>query len=685
MTELERSPAKVKDVFVDFLKGACQYKYRGMISRMASLGSRSIVVDFNDIVPFDTDLAIGIQREPRYFLPILSQALMEVLSIENVYYADSLPKWSLNVRIANLPEKISLRQLNSEQQNKLIFVSAIVLRMSPMMAHVKEAVFFCSNGHRSVITQDIFQGLKMKKPYYCDNDCDSKVFDFAKDKSAFEDFLAITVQELPEDLPAGEMPKSFEILLVGEIAKTNLRLGDRINLSCIPHETPRKADAAASKMETLYLSQLIANNIEVFGRKSEDADISREEEEHFRNFASGINPFGRLCDSFCPKIKGREKEKEAILLTIVGSPSRTLDDGSRLRGDISILLVGDAGTGKSEMLGFAHSICSRSVWTTGKGSTGVGLTAAVVKDAYGTFALQAGAAVLADQGILHIDEFDKADPEDTAALHQIMEQQKVSIAKAGIVATLNARVSIIGAMNPDGGKYDPYKNLLENIGSIPIPLLTRFDLVFVLRDAVDEAQDEAIGQHIGGLRKKNPELGSPLTADFLKRYLLFAKNLDPELTDEAFALLLKYWKEQRRSASDGQMVVTPRWLEALCRLTLAKARLLLHEKASEQDALDAIGLTEKMLRSALIDTNTGKTDVGVLYNRPLSEKGLREQALETFKQLSGESRQPVEDKAFFEEMEKLGRFTREQIEKVFQDMWKSGVIFEKKLHWYLKA
>ena len=578
----------------------------------------------------------------------------------------------LNVWVANLTEKIFLRQLDSSKQNKLISASAIVLRISPMMAHIKEAAFSCSNKHLQVIMQDFFEGTKMKKAYFCATEgCDSKAFELSKDKSTFQDFEVLTVQELPEDLPAGEIPKSFDIVLTGELAKTHLRLGDRINATCIPHEVPRKGETGTN-MQTLYVSELIANNVEVFGRKPEEIEISREQEEQFRSFASGLGAFEKLRDSFAPKIEGREKEKEAILLALAGSPNRTLDNGSRLRGDISVLLVGDPGTGKSEMLGFAHSVSSRSVWTTGKGSTGVGLTAAVVKDAYGTFALQAGAAVIADQGDLVLDEFEKARPEDLGSLHEMMEQQHVSIAKAGIVATLNARISVIAAMNPVDGKYDPYKNFIENVGMIPIPLLTRFDLIFVLHDTSSEAGDEAIGQRIGGLRKKNPNLGTPLTEEFLKRYIMFAKSLDPELTDEAFNRLLQYWKKQRREAAHGQMVVTPRWLEALCRLTVAKARLLLHERTTDQDALDAIGLMNAMLDSALVDVNTNKTDVGVLYNKPLSEKGLREAALDTFKKISAETGKPVEDKVFYAEMEKLGKFTREQIEKVFQDMCKSG-------------
>ncbi|HVB12161.1 MAG TPA: LAGLIDADG family homing endonuclease, partial [Nitrososphaerales archaeon] len=261
----------------------------------------------------------------------------------------------------------------------------------------------------------------------------------------------------------------------------------------------------------------------------------------------------------------------------------------------------------------------------------------------------------------------------------------VSVAKGGIIATLNARTSILAAANPVDGKYDPYKNILDNV-ALPIPLMTRFDLIFIIRDEPDPGQDETVARHILEMRRKSsfPE-APPIEFELLKKYIIYAKKLDPEFTEEASNRLSSYYIKLRRESSPDQMSVTPRWLEGMIRLSIARARLLLHPRVTDDDALHAVNLVERMLNTVAVDQATKKVDVGVLYNKPVSEKGLREAALEVFKRLSGESKQPVEDKAFYEEIEKSGKFSRDQAEKVFQDMWKSGVIFEVRAHFFKKA
>ncbi|HZW56109.1 MAG TPA: LAGLIDADG family homing endonuclease [Nitrososphaerales archaeon] len=277
------------------------------------------------------------------------------------------------------------------------------------------------------------------------------------------------------------------------------------------------------------------------------------------------------------------------------------------------------------------------------------------------------------------------EPSNNFVSKGVILHNTASVAKGGIIATLNARTSILAAANPVDGKYDPYKNILDNV-ALPVPLLTRFDLVFIIRDEPDQAKDETVAKHILDLRAKATYPVAPsIDFDLLKKYVIYAKKLDPELTEEARNRLSNFYIKMRREASPEQLSVTPRWLEGLVRLSIARARVLLHPRVTEDDALHAINLVERMLQTVAVDQTTKKVDIGVLYNKPLSEKGLRESALEVFKKLSGESKQPVEDKVFYEEMEKAGKFGREQIEKVFQDMWKSGVIYESKPHFFKKA
>jgi replicative DNA helicase Mcm len=309
-----------------------------------------------------------------------------------------------------------------------------------------------------------------------------------------------------------------------------------------------------------------------------------------------------------------------------------------------------------------------------------------VKEKNGMMMLEAGATVLADLGVCAIDEFDKLRDEDRSALHEVMEQQTASVAKGGIIATLNARTSILAAANPDGGKYDSFKNILDNIPFIPIPLLTRFDLIFIVKDEPSPAGDETIARHILDMRAKSSfPLVPPVDFDLLKKYIIYAKKMNPELTEEARSRLAEYYIRMRNSASREEITVTPRWLEGLVRLSISRARLLLHSRVTDDDALHSIALMNRMLETVAVDQKTKKVDMGVLYNRPVSEKGLRDTAVEVFKTLTGESRQPVRDEDFYNEMMKSGKFSREDAEKIFRDMYTHGMIYETKPHYFLRA
>ncbi len=274
----------------------------------------------------------------------------------------------------------------------------------------------------------------------------------------------------------------------------------------------------------LFTQRIEANFVEQISRRPEEQSVSRDEEETIRAIASAPGAYDRLVASVAPAIFGHELHKEAALLLMVGSPQKALPDGTTLRGDINVLLVGDPGTAKSELLKYVSRVAPRGLFTSGRGSTAAGLTAAVVKEKNGMMMLEAGATVLADLGVACIDEFDKLRDEDRSALHEVMEQQTCSIAKGGIIATLNARTSIFAAANPDNGKYDPYKNILDNV-SLPIPLLTRFDLIFIIRDQPDQAEDETVARHILDLRAKSSfPVTPPIEFDLLKKYIIYAKK-----------------------------------------------------------------------------------------------------------------------------------------------------------------
>jgi replicative DNA helicase Mcm len=678
---LEYSESKIKDLFVEFLKtfkdNKNELKYRIQISQLPAKNGKSVVVDFPDLLVYNTDLATELVRNPALYLKSFDSAALETLNTENPIYADKISR-ELKVRIRQLTDRTSLRDVTKSQLNMLIMVAGMVTRTSELKPLAVNAAFVCPNGHVTFVEQS---GLVLKRPAKCDDErCqETRLFELDESKTEFIDFQVIKIQEMPEELPPGQLPQSFDVHLIGDIVNS-ARPGDRIALTGIVRAEPESP--TSSIRLRLFTNRIEANYIEQLGKRPGEMEITREEEEQIKAIASQPGAFERIVASIAPSIVGHELHKEAVLLLMVGSPQKKLPDGSTLRGDISILLVGDPGTAKSELLKYVARVAPRGLFTSGRGSTAAGLTAAVVKEKNGMLMLEAGATVLADLGVACIDEFDKMRDEDRSALHEVMEQQTASVAKGGIVATLNARTSILAAANPEMGKYDPYKNILENV-ALPVPLLTRFDLIFIIRDEPDRVHDETVARHILEMRAKSDfPTAPPIDFELLKKYIAYAKKIDPELTEEARARLSDFYIKLRSQASPDQISVTPRWLEGLIRLSIARARVLLHQRVTEEDALHAINLMERMLQTVAVDVRTKKVDVGVLYDRPLSERGLRETALEVFKRLSGEAREPVEDKKFYEEMEKDGKFTHDQVVKVFQDMYRSGMIYEVRPHFY---
>ena len=363
---------------------------------------------------------------------------------------------------------------------------------------------------------------------------------------------------------------------------------------------------------------------------------------------------------------------------MVGSTQRELADGAKIRGDINIFLVGDPGTAKSEILKFTSRVAPRGLYTSGRGSTAAGLTAAVVRDTNGIFMLEAGATVLGDQGIVSIDEFDKMKPEDRSALHEVMEQQTASIAKGGIVATLNARCSILAAANPMYGKYDRFKNITENV-NLPVPLLTRFDLIFVVKDTPSKEKDSMIAKHIINLHTSvGIDSRSLIEPEILTKYLSYCKRINPSLSKEAEEKFHDYYLNMRNLGKDSEdmITVTPRQLEGLIRIGTARARLLMKNKVEEDDANRAIFLYEQMLENAGIDVNTGKVDIGVLQGRSRSESSKLQVFMETLKMLEGEPKQAVDEGSLVAELVKTGKFDEDEAKKYIRKMNQEAAIVE---------
>ena len=671
----------VKEFLIQFKDKAGSFRYVEDIDKMMSSNSKYINIDYNDLVTHP-EIESKFNEDPDEILEAFSRAIKEILHERFPKYAQKIGH-EIRARIANYPVQRSLRQINAEIIGKMTSVSGMVLRASEVKPLAKELVFICPIGHRTDVILE--KGLTITTPIKCSNEkCTHKELSLEPQSSRFIDVQFVRLQELPEDLPPGQLPHYLDITVKQDLVD-DARPGDRVALTGIVRIEQEKMSGVSKSNSPLYRLRLDGNNVEFLGgkgsktsRRIQREEISPEEEKTIKSLSKSPDIYDRIIDSYAPHITGHRIIKESILLLMAGSNQRELQDGSKIRGDINIFLVGDPGTAKSEMLKFCARIAPRGLYTSGRGSTAAGLTAAVVRDVNGIFMLEAGATVLGDQGLVCIDEFDKMKDEDRSALHEVMEQQTASIAKGGIVATLNARTSILAAANPMYGKYDPFKNITENV-NLPIPLLTRFDLIFVVRDQPSKERDEKIAKHIIDLHTpQGIDSRSLIDSETLTKYVSYAKRVDPILTKEAETKILDYYLKMRNVDADDMITVTPRQLEGLIRLATARARLLLKNQVEEEDAQRAIDLLQNMFEDAGIDVNTGKVDLGVLQGKPRSEVSKMQSFMGILQTLEGEPKKPVEESKLIEELVKTEKFTEEEARNIVRKMVREASIYESK-------
>ena len=666
---------KLSELFEDFLKSVTDrsgnYVYRSAISQLISIEGKSLAVDFGDLLKYNNDLANKVLLEPDSALGAFRTAAYETMRSENALYADRI-KRDLVVRIKGIPDQVPLRKVDTSRLDKMIAVSGMVVRTSELRPLMVQAAWLCPSGHVTFQDQD---DVALKRPPRCELCGEARNFELEKKQCRFIDFQIVRIQELPEELPPGQLPQFFDVNVEGDIVNT-ARPGDRVVMTGVVRAVP---DYSPGALRTrLFRSQIDCNYVEVRGKEPEQVQVTREDEALIKSIAKSPDAYEKLVASMAPAILGHDSEKEAILLLLVGGTSTVLPDGTKLRGDVNILLVGDPGTAKSELLKFTAQVAPRGLFASGRGTTAAGLSAAVIREK-NVLMLEAGVVVLADQGIACIDEFDKMRSEDRSALHEQMEQQTVTVAKGGIYASLNARTAILAAMNPVLGKYNPFQNLTDNIGDVPIPLLTRFDLIFVIKDQPSLGEDEKLATHILSVHtRKAYARPPPVEFGLLKKYISYSKKSTPTLTREAVERLRSYYLELRKAGGEeGQIPPTPRTLESLIRLSTARAKVLLKDEVQDDDALAAIALMNRMVQDVLTDAKTKKTDFGIALGKSAGETRSLRAAMEVFKALEGSEKKAVERRVFKEELLKA-KYSDEDAEKMIKTMFREGLIYESK-------
>lgn len=612
-TQTQTEAIGPEERFQNFLKSfqtaTGEYKYRERLAQLSINNVRSLIIDAEDLMTFDEALARGLIENPDEFLKYADKAVLAQLKIEDPEYAEEIS--AVRARFRRLPDIKKLRIIGAYDVGNLILIDGILVRASTVKPLLVKSVFKC---RRCGETQSIIQtGIFIQAPFGCANpDCrHSGPLDFVEEESTFINSQEVRIQEKPEDLPPGQLPRSMDIKLIEDMVDV-ARPGDRVTVTgivrAIQEVVPRRG-----KLRTFDI-YLDANYIDMLGKEIEIVQISPEEEKQIQELAKDPFVHRNIVRSIAPSIFGYEDIKEAIAYLLFSGVPKVLPDGVMIRGDLNLLLVGDPGTAKSQLLQYVARTAPRGLYTSGRGTTAAGLTAAVVREKAGGLVLEAGALVLADKGICCIDEFDKMRPEDRVAIHEAMEQQTVSVAKGGIVATLNARASVLAAANPALGRYEPSRNVSENI-TLPVTVLSRFDLMFLLVDKPEHDADAKMSKHILSLHKGGgPSIEPPIPLLLLKKYISYAKRIEPRLTDEALTRFEAFYLKMRSVPDTGTtpVAITPRQLESLVRLSEARARAALRKEVTVEDAEAVIKLMEKSLEQVGIDIETGKIDIDII-------------------------------------------------------------------------
>ncbi len=563
-----------------------------------------LVIDFQKLDRFDPLIAEQLLDDPENVLKMFESAIEKI----------ELPEHDrIRVRVKDLPKhrKIRIRRLRAEHIGKLVEIEGVVRAASEIRPQIYEAIFQCPEcGAKIPIEQT---GNVLKQPVICPECGRRGVFKLVEKK--MYDTRWITVNE-PFEITQGEPPERINVLLKEDLTTPEFQRktdpGNELRIVGILKEIPKKVGGKISTRPDIYFEAIY---VEPREEEFEEIRITEEDRKRIEEFAKDPKIYEKLIASIAPGIYGYDEIKEAILLQLFGGVRHEYEDGTHVRGNIHILITGDPSTAKSQLISLVVKALPRGRYVSGKGVTGAGLTTTVVKnEMMGSWVLEAGALILANNSILAIDEFDKMSKDDQVAMHEAMSLETVSVAKANIVASLPARTAILAGANPKLGRFDPYVPILKQI-QIPETLLTRFDLKFALRDVPDVKKDQELVEHITKTRMIPESVRPPIDINFLRKYITYARKTctDIKMTKEAADLLKKFYVDLRNKYYSGEgtptIPITLRQFEALIRLSEASAKVRLDKYVRKEDAERAIRLMKFSLQQLGFDIETGKIDI----------------------------------------------------------------------------
>lgn len=626
---------------------------------------RSVVVDYSELEMFDPDLADLLIEKPEEVIEASQKAIKNIDPIGK--NAD------LHIRFENVRNNIQLRYLRSKYIGKFVAVDGIVRKTDEIRPRIINALFECRSCMR---LQEVPQTSNIiNEPALC-QECGGRSFKLLQEESEFMDTQTTKLQEPLENLSGGEEPKQILVVMEDDLVDS-LTPGDIVKITGV-------MKTVRDEKTKRFKNYIYGNYIEPLEQEFEELKISEEDEKEIKRLAADPDVYNKIINSTAPSIQGYKEVKEAIALQLFGGSPKELEDKTRIRGDIHILIVGDPGIGKSQMLKYVSKLAPRGIYTSGKGTSGVGLTAAAVRDEFGGWSLEAGALVLGDRGNVCVDELDKMRSEDRSAIHEALEQQTISIAKAGIMATLNARCSVLAAANPKFGRFDQYKSIGEQI-DLPSPILSRFDLIFVVEDKPDIERDTKLAAHILRIHK-DTSIPFEIEPELLRKYIAYARReVSPKLTNDAIAVLQKFYVDMRGGAAeeDSPVPITARQLEALIRLSEASSRIRLGTEVTGVDAQRAITIQQKCMKQVGYDPETGKLDIDKVEGRPAkSDRDKIRLVTEIIGELGEEYGGRTPKNMLITEMSDRYNMSEEKAEEIIKILKRKGIIFEPSQGYY---
>lgn len=606
--------------FTSFLRNFADDKtdslvYMDRIRMMAANNGQSLVVNFKHFSVAEPTIGIWLADAPTHVLEIFNEAATDVTLSIFPEYERIHPE--IFVRIAELPVSDHLRDIRHIHLNTLIKVSGVVTRRSGVFPHLRMVKLNCEKC-RKVLAPNATANAKPERSISMCPECGSRgPFTVNSEQSLFGNFQKVNLQESPGSVPAGRLPRYKEVILLNDLIDC-ARPGEEVEVTGVYRHN---IDPSINIMNgfPVFSTVIEANYVRKMEDAHADMELTDDNIAEIRKLSKDPRIAERVFASIAPSIYGHPNIKRALALALFGGQAKEVGEKHRIRGDINVLMMGDPGTAKSQFLKYVEKTAHRAVYATGKGASAVGLTAVVHRDPVTReWTLEGGALVLADRGVCLIDEFDKMNDADRTSIHEAMEQQSISISKAGIVTTLQARCSVFAAANPVKGRYDASLSFFDNV-DLTEPILSRFDVLCVVRDTVDSTQDETLAKFVvdshmrshpqaleeeemelEGETKQDLDVAADFSADgielipqkMLRKYILYSKTaITPKLTNmDKEKISALYIDLRRESMSSGGMPIALRHLESIVRLAEAHARLHLREYVREDDINTAIAV-----------------------------------------------------------------------------------------------